>query len=73
MSCTRLKGNPSNPPMIAVDPSASDFFYPLLFLVPGFEGEAVEHSPFRLCSPEVGIVHFRQAVLSGSEMRHCKT
>jgi hypothetical protein len=26
----------------------SDFFYPVLFLTPGFEGDAVECPPFRL-------------------------
>jgi len=56
--------------MIAVDPPASDFFYPLLFLVPGFEGEAVEHSPFRLARRKWETSTFDLATLATKHRLH---
>ena len=33
---------------VAESPPTTDFFYPLLFLTPSFEGDAIECSPFRI-------------------------
>lgn len=56
--------------MFTPDPPVSDFFYPLLFLMPGFEGEAVEHPPFRLARRKWETSTFDLATLATKHRLH---